>query len=100
METKTTFAAGAAALAGCAMASTGEGSGAPAAASAATGLSYCQRDKLVVEGCKLACNWAKSTREACEGRAITMIAAADVASGPDKATICADGTPLVRVATK
>ena len=94
-------AAAVVALAGCAAGTAGNGNGATAVAQAAgSGMSYCMRDKLTTEGGKLTCNWARTAREACEATALTAIASASIVSGPDKSTLCADGTPLVRVATR
>lgn len=94
-------AAAAVALAGCAAGTAGNGhGGTPVAQATGAGISYCMRDKLATEGGKLTCNWARTAREACEATALTAIASASVVAGPDKSTLCADGTPLVRVATK
>lgn len=103
MKTITTLAMAmaAAALAGCAATGNDAGSTSAQASMAGNGaMAYCQRDKLVVDGGTLTCNWAATAREACEGKALTSIASSSVASGPDKSTMCTDGSPLVRVARK
>ena len=62
--------------------------------------SYCWKDRLVTDGDNLVCNWASSTREACENMALSTVRKSALAAGPDRGTMCANGQWLVMVTAK
>ena len=82
----------------CAAAETTAG-GAPASGQATTTL-YCWKERLHTDGDDLICNWAESTREACEATKRTNISKATITSEPTTVKRCNNGQWLVQVTKK
>ncbi|MEQ1515673.1 MAG: hypothetical protein ABL931_04185 [Usitatibacteraceae bacterium] len=61
---------------------------------------YCWKERLHVDGDELLCNWAESTREACEATKRTNISKSAVVSEPTTVKRCNNGQWLVQVTKK
>ena len=86
-------------LAGCATATTDNGSASGMSATrAAAGKQYCLENRLASTGGKLSCNWATNKASACEGDAPFVAMDADRYTTPRASSQCSNGRTVVEVA--
>jgi len=67
---------------------------------AASGPSYCWRERLYDDGSNLVCNWERSPADACNSRAVVSLAKSSVSGSPQTSHRCENGQWLVTVTSR